>query len=67
MSFPTDLTTYTVEGALSLCIAVLAYKIYKLRIATDSECCEGCVRIKTVSRGDSSTDLELPERGHATV
>jgi hypothetical protein len=67
MSFPTDLTTYTVEGALSLCIAVLAYKIYKLRIATDSECCEGCVRIKTVSRGDSSTDLELPERGRATV
>lgn len=67
MSFPTDLTTYTVEGALSLCIAVLAYKIYKLRIATDSECCEGCVRIKTVSRGDSATDLELPERGRATV
>ena len=67
MSFPTDLTTYTVEGALSLCIAVLAYKIYKLRIATDSECCEGCIRIRTVSRGDSNTDLELPQREHATV
>jgi|DEB0MinimDraft_6_1074348.scaffolds.fasta_scaffold50332_1 hypothetical protein len=67
MSFPADFTTYTVEGALSLCIAVLAYKIYKLRIATDSECCEGCIRIRTVSRGDSNTDLELPQREHATV
>ncbi len=67
MSFPSELTTYTIEGALSLCIAVIAWKVYKLRVATDSECCEGCVRIRTVSRGDSSTDLELPQRGETAV
>ena len=51
---------YTIEGACSLLLAVLAYKLYKLRVATASSCCGEHVKIKTVSRGDSSTDLELP-------
>lgn len=67
---PTDLTTYTLEGALSLCLAVCAYKIYKMRIATESDCCKHCIRIRTVNRGDSQNDLELnplPSTPEATV
>ena len=54
-----SLTQYTIEGTGSLVLAVIAYKIYKLRIATSSSCCGDHIKIKTVSRGDSQTDLEL--------
>lgn len=57
-----DLTQYTIEGALSLLMCVLAFKIYRLRIATSSRCFGGNVEVKTVSRGDSSHDLELHDR-----
>jgi hypothetical protein len=59
---PPDLTTYTLEGALSLCLAVVAYKVYKMRITTESDCCKHCLRIRTVNRGDSNTDLEFTAR-----
>lgn len=59
MTIPTDVTTYTIEGAASLLMVAIAYKIYKMRAATESNCCDGIVRIKTVSRGDSENDLEL--------
>ena len=55
----TQLTTHTVEGAGALVLAVIAFKIYKLRIVTSSNCCDKHIQIKTVSRGDSNTDLEL--------
>ncbi len=58
MTFPSDVTTYTIEGAASLVLVAVAYKIYKMRIATESNCCD-TVRMKTVSRGDSENDLEL--------
>lgn len=58
-AIPPELTTYTLEGALSLCLAVCAYKIYKMRIATESDCCKHCLRIKTSNRGDSQTDLQM--------
>lgn len=54
-----QLTTHTVEGAGALVLAVIAYKILKLRIVTSSNCCDKHVQVKTVSRGDSNTDLEL--------
>lgn len=53
------ITTYTIEGATALLLASIAYKVYKLRIVTSSDCCDKHVQIKTVSRGDSATDLEL--------
>lgn len=54
-----SLTQYTIEGAGSLVLAVIAFKIYKLRVATSSSCCGEHFQVKTVSRGDSQTDLEL--------
>lgn len=35
-----DYTTYTIEGALSLFITVLAYRMYKMRCNTSSKCCD---------------------------
>jgi len=54
-----NLGTYTLESAGTLLLVTLAYKIYKLRVATYSDCCHHAFRLKTVSRGDSDTDLEL--------
>ena len=54
-----QLGTYTLESAGTLVLVVLAYKIYKLRVASESDCCGHAIRVKTSSRGDSSTDLEL--------
>ena len=54
-----SLTQYSTEGAVSLVLVVLAYKIYKLRVATNSTCCHDRLTVRTVSRGDSSHDLEL--------
>ena len=51
--------TYTLESAGTLVLVVLAYKIYKLRVASESDCCDHAFRFKASSRGDSSTDLEL--------
>jgi hypothetical protein len=55
----TNLGTYTLEGAGTMLIVVLAYKVYKLRIASESDCCGHAFRVKTSNRGDSTTDLEL--------
>lgn len=54
-----QLTTYTIEGAGSLVLAVIAYKIYKLRVTTESDCCHHAFRLKTSNRGDSQNDLQL--------
>ncbi len=62
---PSELSTYTLEGALSLCLAVVAYKIYKMRIATESDCCKHCLKIRTSNRGDSQNDLQLA--GQSTI
>jgi len=59
---PPELTTYTLEGALSLCLAVLAYKVYKMRITAESDCCQHCLRVRMVNRGDSQNDLEFAGR-----
>lgn len=54
-----QLGTYTLESAGTLVLVVIAYKVYKLRVASESDCCGHAFRVKTSSRGDSSTDLEL--------
>ena len=54
-----DIGTYTIEGAAALLLAVVAYKLYKLRVASESDCCGHALRIKTSNRGDSNNDLEL--------
>lgn len=54
-----QLGTYTLESAGTLVLVIVAYKIYKLRIATESDCCGHALRVKTSNRGDSSHDLEM--------
>ena len=54
-----QLGTYTLESAGTLVLVIFAYKIYKLRIATESDCCGHAFRVKTSNRGDSSHDLEM--------
>ena len=54
-----NLGEYTLEGAASFLIAVIAYKVYKLRVASESDCCGHAMRLKTSNRGDSKNDLEL--------
>jgi hypothetical protein len=54
-----QLGTYTLESAATLLLVVLAYKVYKLRVATESDCCGHAFKVKTSNRGDSSHDLEM--------
>ena len=54
-----DVTTYTLEGALSLLLAALAFKIYRMRVRSESSCCGDRLHVTTSNRGDSSTDLQM--------
>jgi hypothetical protein len=54
-----EISQYSVEGAGSAFLIVLAYKLYRMRIASSSQCCGDHIRFRTVNRGDSSHDLEL--------
>lgn len=35
-----DVTKYTLEGACSFLIMVLAYRLYKMKCKTSSNCCD---------------------------
>ncbi len=61
-----QVTTYTLEGALSVLLAAIAYKIYRMRIRSDSHCCGERFHVSTSNRGDSSTDLQLGTRNQNT-
>jgi hypothetical protein len=39
------------EGALVLLVGVIAYKIYKMKISTQSKCCGDAVEINTENDG----------------
>lgn len=54
-----EISQYSVEGAGSAFLIVLAYKVYRMRIASSSNCCDDHIQFRTVNRGDSSHDLEL--------
>ena len=56
-----EISQYSVEGAGSAFLIVLAYKVYRMRIASSSSCCDEHIQLRTVSRGDSSHDLEIPQ------
>lgn len=59
--FPSNFSTYTIEGAAALLLAVCAYKIYKLRVRTESDCCKHGFKMITSSRGASNNDLPLAD------
>lgn len=62
-----QITTYTLEGALSLLLAAVAYKIYRMRVRSESHCCGERIQITTSNRGNSSTDLQLPNRNSSNT
>ena len=41
------------EGAAIILLAVIAYKIYKMKILTSSKCCDDNVQIRTQNEGDN--------------
>ena len=48
--------TSGLEGAGILLLLVIAYKIKKMRISTESKCCDDHIKVNTNNTGDS--DLE---------
>ncbi len=51
-----EIGVLTMEGACSLFLGVLAYKLYRMRIATHSGCCGDKVTIDTHNEGHSGPD-----------
>lgn len=45
------------ETAGMILLCVLSYKIYKMRIQSESDCCSGCLKLKTENEGGA--DLHL--------
>ncbi len=45
------------EGAGIIFLMVLAYKLYKIRIRTRSNCCDDSLNIETENDGSSSHDI----------
>ena len=57
-----DVTSVTLEGACAALLLAAAYKLYKMRITSESECCDGHFRYATANRGGSNNDLQLSDR-----
>ena len=55
----TDILEYGLEGAGTILILVIAYKIYKMKIKTHSGCCGDKVVIDTQNSGVSG-ESKLP-------
>lgn len=55
----TDILEYGLEGAGTILLLVLAYKIYKMKITTHSGCCDDKVVIDTQNSGVSG-ESKLP-------
>lgn len=45
------------EGAGIIFLLVLAYKLYKIRIRTRSNCCDDSFNIETTNDGDTNNDI----------
>tara|TARA_Y100000033_G_scaffold36845_1_gene35735 strand:+ start:2597 stop:2884 length:288 start_codon:yes stop_codon:yes gene_type:complete len=44
----------TLEGAAGIFILVIAYKVYKMRINTSSECCGGAIQVQSSNPGGNT-------------
>ena len=40
------------KGSLVLFFTVLSYKVYKMRISSESSCFNGCLKLHTYNNGD---------------
>lgn len=59
---PCELSKITLETACALLLLAVAYKIYKMRISSESDCCNDRFRLATANRGDSDSDLRFHDR-----
>jgi len=48
---------YTLEGCLSFCIMVVAYKLYRMRCDTKAKCCDDNVEIELHNVGNKSLEI----------
>lgn len=46
-----DYTKYTLEGACSFFIIILAYRIYRLKCKTSSKCCDDHIDVELENGG----------------
>ena len=44
------------KGSLVLFFTVLSYKVYKMKISTESNCFQGCFKLHTYNRGDGTIE-----------
>ena len=44
------------KGSLVLFFTVLSYKMYKMRISSESSCFNGCLKLHTYNNGDGPTE-----------
>ena len=54
MSESGDWTELTLESAGCFLILVIAYKIYRMRMSTKSECCDGALRVLSDNPGNAT-------------
>lgn len=59
-----EIQEYSLESAGVLFLVVCSWKLYKLRLSAISECCNGKFRAVAMMRGQSRSDLTVPEATH---
>lgn len=52
-------TTYTLEGACSLFLMVVAYRLYRLKCKTSSNCCDDNIKLDLENGGGQNGDVEI--------
>ena len=57
------LGSLTLEGAASILIGVIAYKLYKARVDTHSSCCIGRWGLETHNAGSHDPEASAPRDG----
>ena len=53
----TNYAEYTLEGCLSFCLMVFAYKIYKMKCDTKAKCCDDNIEIELHNQGNKSLEI----------
>jgi hypothetical protein len=55
-----ETTKYTLEGAVSLMVSVIAYKVWRLRCDSSSKCCGDAVEIDLHNGGGGNGENDIP-------
>ena len=56
LSFLNPVLQSGLKGSLVLFFTVLSYKVYKMKISTESNCFNGCLKLHTYNSGDGSIE-----------